>query len=79
MMNADTGGHTSEALSLVSALDFGRYVPRTYIISEGDTLSMQKAVDLESAKAAKAPNTVPPVRSFRSSPCCLITCAREAH
>ncbi|RPD53546.1 glycosyltransferase family 1 protein [Lentinus tigrinus ALCF2SS1-6] len=51
-----SGGHTSEALILVSALNFDRYVPRTYIISEGDTLSMQKAVELESAKAAEAPN-----------------------
>ncbi|KAI0745357.1 oligosaccharide biosynthesis protein Alg14 like-domain-containing protein [Earliella scabrosa] len=54
-----SGGHTSEALSLLSALDFGRYVPRTYIISEGDTLSMQKAVDLESVKAAETSHTRP--------------------
>ncbi|KAJ7462370.1 glycosyltransferase family 1 protein [Mycena galericulata] len=46
-----SGGHTSEALSLISALDFHRYSPRTYVISEGDTLSAQKAVDLELSKA----------------------------
>ncbi|KAI9507433.1 glycosyltransferase family 1 protein [Russula earlei] len=37
------GGHSSEALSLVSALDFSRYGPRTYLISDGDSLSEQKA------------------------------------
>ncbi|KAM5531671.1 hypothetical protein V8D89_014660 [Ganoderma adspersum] len=52
-----SGGHTSEALSLVSALDFNRYVPRIYIISEGDTLSMQKAMVLEATKTADAPQT----------------------
>lgn len=57
-----TGGHTSEALSLLSALDFNRYVPRIYIISEGDTLSMQKAMVLEATKAADAPQTTSSVR-----------------
>ncbi|KAG2079000.1 glycosyltransferase family 1 protein [Suillus decipiens] len=46
-----SGGHTSEALKLVSALDFVRYSPRTYIVSEGDALSAQKAVALEHIKA----------------------------
>lgn len=41
------GGHTSEILTLASALDFSRYHPRVYIVSDGDTLSAQKAVDLE--------------------------------
>lgn len=45
------GGHTSEALSLVSTLDFARYTPRLYIISEGDSLSAQKAYDLEKSKS----------------------------
>jgi len=45
-----SGGHTSEALMLVSALDFSRYTPRIYIISEGDSLSAQKSVALESLK-----------------------------
>ncbi|EGN99879.1 glycosyltransferase family 1 protein [Serpula lacrymans var. lacrymans S7.3] len=47
-----SGGHTSEVLSLASALDFSRYSPRTYLISEGDTLSIQKAVSLETLKSA---------------------------
>jgi len=50
-----SGGHTSEALMLTSALDLTRYAPRTYIISEGDTLSAKKAIALEShLKAAEA-------------------------
>ncbi|KAH9985995.1 oligosaccharide biosynthesis protein Alg14 like-domain-containing protein [Russula compacta] len=49
-----SGGHSSEALSLVSALDFSRYTPRTYLVSEGDTLSEQKAVALEQLKTASA-------------------------
>jgi hypothetical protein len=48
------GGHSSEALSLVSALDFSRYTPRTYLVSEGDSLSAQKAIALEGLKAASA-------------------------
>ncbi len=64
-----SGGHTSEALSLLSALDFNRYVPRIYIISEGDTLSMQKAVVLEATKAADAPQTTYPVRLLLISSC----------
>ncbi|KAE9411427.1 glycosyltransferase family 1 protein [Gymnopus androsaceus JB14] len=49
-----SGGHTSEMLALVSSLDFNRYVPRTYIISEGDTLSERKVAMLEAAKAANS-------------------------
>lgn len=41
-------------LALVSSLDFNRYVPRTYIISEGDTLSERKVAMLEAAKAANS-------------------------
>ena len=42
------GGHTSEALKLMSALDFRRYGYRIYLISEGDFLSARKALDFES-------------------------------
>ena len=52
------GGHSSEALSLVSALDFSRYTPRTYFVSGGDTLSEQKAVALEQLKTASASSLV---------------------
>ncbi|PCH43653.1 glycosyltransferase family 1 protein [Wolfiporia cocos MD-104 SS10] len=47
-----SGGHTSEALTLLSCLDFSRYYPRTYIISDGDAFSAQKAIALETSKAA---------------------------
>ncbi|KAJ7045579.1 glycosyltransferase family 1 protein [Mycena alexandri] len=49
-----SGGHTSEALALISALDFSRYSPRTYVISEGDSFSAQKARDLELLKETGA-------------------------
>ncbi|THU95652.1 glycosyltransferase family 1 protein [Dendrothele bispora CBS 962.96] len=45
-------GHTSEALALLSTLDFQRYSPRLYIISEGDHLSAQKARTLEASKTS---------------------------
>jgi beta-1,4-N-acetylglucosaminyltransferase len=41
----------------VSALDFSRYTPRTYLVSEGDSLSAQKAIALEGLKAASAKST----------------------
>ncbi|KIM75486.1 glycosyltransferase family 1 protein [Piloderma croceum F 1598] len=47
-----SGGHTTEALTLVSALDFSRYTPRIYIVSEGDSLSAQKAAALEAQKSS---------------------------
>jgi beta-1,4-N-acetylglucosaminyltransferase len=55
------GGHTSEALTLVSALDFSRYTPRIYIISEGDSLSADKAAALESRNTSsnKVSNCTP--------------------
>ncbi|KZT72074.1 glycosyltransferase family 1 protein, partial [Daedalea quercina L-15889] len=52
-----SGGHTSEALMLLSALDFSRYSPRTYIISEGDALSTRKAIALEMSKATPEAHT----------------------
>jgi len=42
-----SGGHTTEALGLLSRVDFARYTPRTYIVSDGDTLSAQKARSME--------------------------------
>lgn len=37
---------------LLSSLDFTRYSPRIYFISQGDTLSERKAIALEASKAA---------------------------
>ncbi|KAI9449794.1 glycosyltransferase family 1 protein [Lactarius psammicola] len=51
-----SGGHSSEALTLVSTLDFSRYTPRTYLVSEGDSLSATKAIALERLKAATEPS-----------------------
>ncbi|KAI6046222.1 glycosyltransferase family 1 protein [Pisolithus marmoratus] len=48
-----SGGHTAEASILLSALDFSRYCPRTYIVNEGDELSTQRAVALEKLQSAK--------------------------
>jgi hypothetical protein len=47
----DPGGHTTEALALVSAIDPKKYHHRQYIVSEGDHLSAQKAKALESSIA----------------------------
>ncbi|KAN0129728.1 Oligosaccharide biosynthesis protein Alg14 like domain containing protein, partial [Lactarius tabidus] len=54
-----SGGHSSEALTLVSTLDFSRYAPRTYLVSEGDSLSATKATALERLKAASEPSLDP--------------------
>jgi hypothetical protein len=62
------GGHSSEALSLVSVLDFSRYTPRTYLVSEGDTLSEQKAVALEKLKATASASSLASV----AFTCCAI-------
>ncbi|KAF8161138.1 glycosyltransferase family 1 protein [Crassisporium funariophilum] len=51
-----SGGHTSEALTLLSALDFRRYSQRLYIVSQGDDLSVRKAMDLEMSKALADPS-----------------------
>lgn len=47
-----SGGHTSEALQLLSALDLKRYTPRRYIINNGDYLSIQKAEAFERANSS---------------------------
>ena len=54
------GGHSSEALTLISSLDFSRYTPRTYLVSEGDSLSATKAIALERLRAASKPSLVSP-------------------
>ena len=41
-------------MKLASSLDFNRYTPRTYIISEGDAFSAQKALALEHIKSSDA-------------------------
>lgn len=45
-----TGGHTTEMMNVVRALDFDVYTPRCYVNAETDTLSGSKAVRLETLK-----------------------------
>ena len=54
-LTSNEGGHTSEALLLLSAIDFARYTPRSYIVSQEDTLSVQRAVEFESSKGTSTP------------------------
>ncbi|KAK0484373.1 glycosyltransferase family 1 protein [Armillaria luteobubalina] len=49
-----SGGHTSEAIALLSSLDYARFASRIYIVSDGDTLSSQKAIDLENKKCTSS-------------------------
>ncbi|KAL0577549.1 UDP-N-acetylglucosamine transferase subunit [Marasmius crinis-equi] len=66
-----SGGHTSEALNLISALDFEQYSPRIYVASEGDALSVKKAQVLETLKAPNNAQytilTVPRARKVHQS------------
>ncbi|KAI0047772.1 glycosyltransferase family 1 protein [Auriscalpium vulgare] len=52
-----SGGHTSEALSLLHSLDFSRYTPRTYFVGVGDPLSVQKVTALELLKTGTLPES----------------------
>lgn len=45
-------------LTLVSAINFSRFTPRKYIVTEGDHLSAQKAAALELLKSDGASKTV---------------------
>jgi len=73
-----SGGHSSEALALVSTLDFSRYTPRTYLVSEGDSLSATKALALERLKAAFEPS-LPPEGSIGEYQILTIPRARRVH
>lgn len=52
------GGHTSECLTLLSSLDFTRYTDRIYFVSDGDSLSIERASALEIAKTNKSQSKV---------------------
>jgi len=73
-----SGGHTSEALMLTSGLDFSRYSPRIYIVSEGDTLSTNKAVSLERAKASRS-SPIPASGSQKDYKIVAVPRARRVH
>lgn len=57
--NVHIGGHTTEAMTLISALDSKRYNRRTYLVSEGDNLSVQKAIDFETKLGSSSHNVCP--------------------
>ncbi|KAG8996811.1 UDP-N-acetylglucosamine transferase subunit [Tulasnella sp. JGI-2019a] len=53
-----SGGHTTEALKLLSALDFKQYRRRVYLVSSGDALSIGKVRELESVKGQAGDESV---------------------
>jgi beta-1,4-N-acetylglucosaminyltransferase len=65
----DPGGHTGEAIQLLSALETDRYTPRTYIFCTGDSMSVTKAAAFESGLASKPlqndPKTIPSSTLYR--------------
>ncbi|KAI9292592.1 UDP-N-acetylglucosamine transferase subunit ALG14 [Neoconidiobolus thromboides FSU 785] len=42
-----SGGHTAEMIELLKSLQISNYTPRTYLIGEGDSLSLSKIIDFE--------------------------------
>ncbi|KAI5809590.1 oligosaccharide biosynthesis protein Alg14-like protein [Peziza echinospora] len=42
-----SGGHTAEALSLLSSIDIFKFTQRTYVVSSGDAFSARKATEFE--------------------------------
>ncbi|EPS27628.1 hypothetical protein PDE_02572 [Penicillium oxalicum 114-2] len=49
-----SGGHTAEMMAILErSLDVSVYTYRTYVVSSGDVLSAQKAVDLETSMAKR--------------------------
>lgn len=41
------GGHTQEMLSLMATLPLDRYTPRLYLYTQGDRMSLEKALAIE--------------------------------
>ncbi|KAI0058090.1 oligosaccharide biosynthesis protein Alg14 like protein [Artomyces pyxidatus] len=74
-----SGGHSSEALSLMASLDFSRYTPRTYIVSDGDPLSVEKATALELLKARTLSETLRGADSVGEYSILIIPRARRVH
>jgi beta-1,4-N-acetylglucosaminyltransferase len=91
MILLGSGGHTAEMLLLLSSLTAGhtRQLKRTYIVTSGDTLSLQKAAAFERTLSSTPPQNceirmVPRARrvgqSWLSTPwdcvLCLLGCLR---
>lgn len=62
-----SGGHTTEMLGLVSAMDPHKFCPRTYVHADTDTLSGVKASDAEKDAGAVTVETVPRARRVGQS------------
>lgn len=60
----------------MSTLDFSRYTPRTYLVTEGDSLSATKAIALERIKATSEPSLPPedPIGEYQ-----ILTIPRARH
>lgn len=56
MIVLGSGGHTSEMMSLVAALDKKRYHPRHYVIASSDPLSLEKVKQFEEPSTSTANN-----------------------
>ncbi len=50
-MQCRTGGHTSEMMGLLGALDFSKYHPRVYVVANTDGISASKVQAFEQAHA----------------------------
>lgn len=54
-----SGGHTTEALTLLSTLDPSRYPVRKYLVSSGDSMSCEKALAFEAKNAPQQDSASP--------------------
>jgi beta-1,4-N-acetylglucosaminyltransferase len=55
-----SGGHTAEMLAMLRTLDTAVYVRRTYVVSEGDPVSAQRARALEAEFSDRSASTPSP-------------------
>lgn len=56
MIVLGSGGHTTEMINLVSALDKKRYHPRHYVLASSDALSVEKIKQFEEPSTSTANN-----------------------
>ncbi|GMH37084.1 hypothetical protein BSKO_04957 [Bryopsis sp. KO-2023] len=50
MIVLGSGGHTTEMMAVVRAMDLSKYTPRCYVVANTDALGATKAMDLERDK-----------------------------
>ncbi|KZF25753.1 glycosyltransferase family 1 protein [Xylona heveae TC161] len=74
-----SGGHTAEMFAILSKLDTASYTHRSYVVSEGDNFSAQKAIEfedhlsarltkLEARSPSQSPSARPPEQKNRQAP-----------